>query len=182
MSEAGCLGRDPGIQPLTSHIFFNSQTVRIEVEVFHQVFVVAPIVQESQKDFVDEVDEFANAIFIVAIQDPHGQRYIPAPVVGGDSRLPAVNPPVVDQFSRLTGFDEAFQLPIHLGVGRKVGQYQREAHGISARIEDKLKNAIPVPEEAEDRPPLPDRLRPAESAEDASPGVAFERSGYHFNP
>jgi hypothetical protein len=111
------------------------------------------------------------AIFIVAVDDAQAERHVPAPIGCDDLRLAGVNPPVIGQLRRLTRFDEFFQLPVHFDGN--VRQRQREAYRISARVEDEFKNAIPMPQQAENRSSLPDITRRAEPAEHATLGVSF---------
>jgi hypothetical protein len=52
---------------------------------------------------------------------------------------------------------------------------------ISARVENELEDAVPMPQQAENRSFLTNIPRRAESAEHAAPGVSFERRGDGLN-
>jgi hypothetical protein len=127
------------------------QPVRIQIELVHHVIVVAAIEQEDHVDFMDQVNQLAGAVFVVAVFNRERYGNGAFAVRATHAGFGPVDAAVLRQILGVMGLNEFLKLPVHRGACGNIRQHQRKTQSPPVCIEDQFEQPIPVPHHLERR-------------------------------
>ena len=91
------------------------------------------------------MDQFADAVFIVAIVDGKCERDMAVAVLHPCLRFAFINAAVLDNLIRVARLNEALQPLLHLGTRNDIRQQAGKAQSVLCGVEYQFKDSVVVP-------------------------------------